>query len=271
MPIQKCPMCLETKNVVSSHLIPAKAYEYFHAPGAHPISISSKVVMGTDRQLQAYLLCLECEDRLNKGGEMWLLPLFATYEGSFPFYDLLTKVPPEASFEEGTAYFVSKNPAIQVDKLVHFGMGMFFKAAVHSWEGGKKEPMIEMGPYLESVRAFLIGKTGFPERMTLNVGVLPPPVKAISCSHPYRGSNTTCHNYLFYISGIEFALGVGKQIDLTARQACFASNPLHPIIVTDYSEDIRGNFNRVWKKAKKAKNLGKYMKNLKDASPNTAK
>lgn len=271
MPIQKCPMCLETKNVVSSHLIPAKAYEYFHAPGAHPISISSKVVMATDRQLQAYLLCLECEDRLNNGGEMWLLPLFATYEGSFPFYDLLTTVPPEASFEEGTAYFVSKNPAIQVDKLVHLGMGMFFKAAVHSWEGGKKEPMIEMGPYLESVRAFLMGKTGFPERMTLNVRVLPPPVKAISCSHPYRGSNTTCHNYLFYISGIEFALGVGKRIDCGARQVCFASNALHPIIVTDFSPDLRTHFNRVWKKAHKAKNLGKYMENLKGASPNTAK
>ena len=49
MPVQKCPLCLETKKVVSSHLIPAKVYEYFHAPGTHPISISSKVVMATDR------------------------------------------------------------------------------------------------------------------------------------------------------------------------------------------------------------------------------
>lgn len=260
MPIQKCPMCLETKNVVSSHLIPAKVYKYLHAPGTQPIAISSKVVMATGRQLQDDLLCLECEDRLNKGGEMWLLPLFATYEGSFPFYDLLTKVAPEARYPEGTIYFAAKNPAIEVDKLVHFGMAMFFKAAVHSWEGKKKEPLIELGPYLESVRAFLMGQTGFPERMTLTVGVLPPPVKAISCAYPYRGSNTTCHNYLFYISGIEFALAVGNQIDLTARQACFASNPQHPIIVLDYSEDLRGNFNRVWKKAHKAKNLEKYMK-----------
>lgn len=260
MPVEKCPMCLETKNVVSSHLIPARVYEYLHAPGTRPISISSKVTMGTGRQLQDYLLCPECEDRLNKGGEMWLLPLFATYEGSFPLYDLLTKVPPEASFPEGAAYYVSKNPAIQVDKIVHFGMGVFFKAAVHSWEGKKKEPMIELGPYLDSVRAFLMGETGFPERMTLNVGVLPPPVKAISCSYPYRGSNTTCHNYLFYVSGIEFALGVGRKIDAVARDACFASSPLHPIIVTDYTEDLRGNFNRVWKKAHKAKNLEKYMK-----------
>jgi hypothetical protein len=263
MPIQKCPLCLETKNVVSSHLIPAKMYKYLHAPGAHPIAISQEVVMATDRQLQAYLLCPECEDRLNKGGEKWLLPLLAQYEGPFPFYDLLTKVAPEASFEEGAAYFAASNPAIQVDKIAHFGMGMFFKAAAHSWRGGEKEPSIQLGRYLESVRTFLMGETGFPERMTLNVGVLPQPVKAISCSYPYRGSNTACHNYLLYICGIEFALGVGKRIDLEARQACFVSNPLHPIIVTDFSGDLRANFNRVWKKAHKAKNIEKYLKNLK--------
>src|SRR5260370_37989737 len=108
MTVQKCRLCLETKKVASSHLISAKVYEYFHAPGTHPISISSKVVMATDRQLQVYLLCSECEDRLNKGGETWLLPLLAQYEGPFPFYELLTKVPPDASFEEGAAYFVSK-------------------------------------------------------------------------------------------------------------------------------------------------------------------
>src|SRR5258708_19703183 len=120
MPVQKCPLCLETKKVVSSHLIPAKVYEYFHAPGTHPISISKDVVMATDRQLQAYLLCPECEDRLNKGGEMWLLPLFATYEGPFPFYDLLTKCKPDIVSPEGTGYAPSNNPPIEVAKIITF-------------------------------------------------------------------------------------------------------------------------------------------------------
>jgi hypothetical protein len=256
-------MCLETKNVVSSHLIPARVYDYLHGPGTHPIAMSSQIVMATDRELRWPLLCVDCEDRLNKGGEMWLLPLFATYEGLFPFYDLLTKCKPDSVAPEGIGYCASRNPAIEVDKMIHFAMGIFFKAAVHSWKGKTKEPMIELGPYAESVRTFLMDERGFPQRMTLNVGVLPPPVKAISCCYPYRGSNTACHNYLFYICGIEFALGVGNQIDLVARQTCFASNPLHPIIVTDYSEDLRGNFNRVWKQAKKAKNLEKHMKNPK--------
>lgn len=105
-----------------------------------------------------------------------------------------------------------------------------------------------------------MGEAGFPQWMMLTVGVLPPPVKAISCNYPYRGSNTACHNYLFYLCVIEFALAVGKKINDEARQLCFATSPLHPIFVTDYTEDLRGNFSRVWKQAHKAKNIDKYMR-----------
>jgi hypothetical protein len=155
-------MCLKTKNVVASHLIPARAYDYFRAPGAHPIALNSQVVMASDRELKFPLLCAECEDRLNKGGEMWLLPLFATYEGPFPFYDLLTKCKPDIVAPEGTGYAASKNPAIEVDKIIHFAMGIFFKAAAHSWKGDTKEPLIALGPYTESLRAFVMGEIGFP-------------------------------------------------------------------------------------------------------------
>jgi hypothetical protein len=45
-------MCLETKNVVSSHLMPGDIYDYMRAPGAHPIAMNSRVVMPSDRELQ---------------------------------------------------------------------------------------------------------------------------------------------------------------------------------------------------------------------------
>jgi hypothetical protein len=262
MPIQKCPLCLEEKQVLSSHLIPARVYDYMRAPDGHPIAMNSQVVMASDRELQFPLLCADCEDCLNKGGETWLLPLLATYEGSFPFHDLLTRLPPEEEFEGARGYYAVKNPEIQAEKVAHFAMGIFWKAAVHSWRGGKKGPLIELGPYAEKVRTFLRGETGFPEHMILTVGVLPKPVKYISCCLPYRGSNTGWFNYLLYMCGIEFALEVGKMIPAEAHPNCFAANPLRPILLFDFSEDIRINFNRVWKRAHKAKNLVTHMKNL---------
>ncbi len=260
MPIQKCPLCLQTKDVVSSHLMPARMYDYCRPPGGHSISISSDLVIESDRQLQDHLLCRECEDNLNKGGETWLLPLLAQYQGPFPFYDLLTKVHPDVVDGDRAGYAAAKNPEIHADKLIHFAMGVFWKAASHSWSGSRTEPMIDLGPYAEPIRTFLRGETGFPEHVALMIGVLPPPAQLISFHNPYRGSNTEWQNFLFYISGIEFSLLVGDAVEGTLRESCFASNPARPIVVFDFSKDIEGIIKQVWTNARKAKNVEKYLK-----------
>ena len=85
-------------------------------------------------------------------------------------------------------------------------------------------------------------------------------MQQISFHNPYRGSNAKWHNYLFYVPGIEFSLAVGQAVDATAREICFACNPWHPIIVVDFAPDIQGILKQVWKGARKAKNVEKYLK-----------
>lgn len=270
---QKCPLCLEVKPIVRSHLIPQAVYDYCRAPGGNPIFITSKLVLETSRQAQHPLLCKECEEILNKGGESWLMPLLAQHEGPFPFYDLVTKKPPAERSDVAVGYAAVDNPDIDVDKLVHFGMGVFWKAAIHSWRESETEPLIQLGPYLEPVRMFLKGETTFPERMIFNIGVVPPPVKNISFTYPYRGQNVEWHNYVFYVSGIEFTLGVGNKVNAEVRQSCFASNPIHMIIVTDeFSKGMVANFRDMWKGAHKARNVEKYLaKGFKGPNPLRAK
>jgi|HubBroStandDraft_4_1064222.scaffolds.fasta_scaffold15509_5 hypothetical protein len=262
MPIQKCPLCLDTKNVVSSHLMPAALYEFCTPPGGHPVAVTHEIALESDRQLQHDLLCVDCEKCLNRGGESWLLPLLARLDGPFAFHDMLVTVQPDIVDGDVKAYAAAKNPKIEVDKLVHFAMGVFFKAGVHSWSGSRTEPLIDFGPYTESIRTFLLGESGFPQRMVLMVGVLPPPVKDISFCYPYRGSNTKWFNYLFYACGMEFALGLGKGLTREARQSCIASNPLHPILVVDFTEVIHMNFGEALINARKAKNVEKWLKKL---------
>jgi hypothetical protein len=260
MPIQKCSLCREVKNVVSSHLMPARMYDYCRPPGGHPISISSDLVIESDRQLQDYLLCSGCEDSLNKGGETWLLPLLSRYKGPFPFYDLLTRYPPDVVDGDAAGYAAAKNPQIHCDKLIHFSMGVFWKASVHSWSGSRTEPMIDLGAYGEPIRTFLRGETGFPEHAALTIGVLPPPAQQISFHNPYRGSNAKWLNFLFYVPGIEFSLAIGDAVDATVRENCFACNPARPIIVVDFAPDIQEILKRVWADARKAANVEKYLK-----------
>ena len=258
---QNCPLCLETKPLVSSHLIPKRIYDYCRPPGGNPISFTSELVIETSRQLQDDLLCLNCEDILNKGGETWLAPLLAQYQGPFPFYEILAKYPPETNVNDVAVYAAARNPEIHVDKLIHFAMGVFWKAGAHSWSGSRSEPLIDLGDFSEPIRRFLRGETGFPDHAALTVGVLPSPVKQISFHNPYRGSNEQWMNFLLYIPGIEFSLSLGGAVDKTLRGGCFASHSAHPILAFDFSPDIREITKGVLEKAHKAKNVAKYLGN----------
>jgi hypothetical protein len=261
MPIRKCPLCLQEKPIIISHLMPAAIYDYCRGPAGHHITLTNTLVIETDRELQALLLCSDCDNDLNTGGETWLMPLLATFESTFPFHDVLTKVPPDIVEDNMAAYATARNPEIDAAKITHFAIGVFWKAAVHSWSGHRTDPMIDLGPYAEPLRKFLRGETGFPQHVALTIGVLPKDAAKglIAMTQPYRGSNRSWHNYLVYIPGIEFSISVGRAVNDAKRGECFATNPLHPIMVLDFSDDIRKVQKMMFGKAKVARNVRKYL------------
>lgn len=79
--------------------------------------------------------------------------------------------------------------------------------------------------------------------------MLPPEKAVIAFNMPIRRGQNPFRQFLFYIPGIIFILSVGNLISLEDKQACFFSNPLHPIIVADLSRNI---FEMVGKHTKKA-------------------
>lgn len=214
--------------------------------------------MSSGRELKHPLLCKECDGALSRDGEDWTLPLLATIEGKFSFYDILTRVPPDVEEPDLRGYAASRNPDIDFGKLSHFAIGVFWKASVHSWSGTRTEPQIDLGPYGEEIRKFLRGEAPFPRYVALTVGVTPPPVKDIAFCQPYLGSMKNCHFFMFYVPGIAFALSVGKGIG-DAKNNCFYSNPLHPIVVGDISSGIKSVFRTISAGAHKSQKLMKYL------------
>jgi hypothetical protein len=97
-------------------------------------------------------------------------------------------------------YAASHNPAIETKKLVHFAMGVFCKAWIHSWRGDSKEPAIQLGPYRESVRLFLRAEAPFPEHMRLVLGIQPREKALISFTVPYRSLARDWHAFTFVAS-----------------------------------------------------------------------
>jgi hypothetical protein len=229
MPIGKCRMCLHEKTLVRSHLMPAALYDYCRKGEHGPIKVGGGFVMPTDRQTQDYLLCEDCEDVLNTGGERWILDKLATWERTFPLYDLLTKVPPFFDEDGMVVYLAGQNPEIEVEKLTHFALGLFWKASVHSWRGDTTDPRIDLGPYSEEIRKWLRGQNAFPKYVYLVVVVEKPQKAQITMNDPYEGVRQGWRTHFVHVPGVLFMMALGKTVDDSVRTLSItnAGNPIN--------------------------------------------
>jgi hypothetical protein len=223
-------MCLLMKPVVQSHLIPASLYLHVTDGQSSPIRVGDGVVMPTDRQIRSYLLCLDCQDILSSGGETWVCPKLAWVDRSFPLYDLLKAAGGyivEAD-KEGLFWAV-KNPAIDVHKITHFAMGIFWKASVHSWKGGDSAPMIDLGCYEEEIRLWLRGEGAFPRNVTFNLVVSRPERAQLTIGQPVevpvRDVGRTWRHYRLYLAGAMFSINVGETIGLDEDELFLSRAP----------------------------------------------
>ena len=258
-----CPLCKKTKKIADSHFIPKAVYAYCRDSEGNTIVINPEFLGFSDRQIHTPLLCFDCEDILNKGGEAWLMPLLAEYDGKFPLHEMVTRLAPEITDGDADCYAAVRNSAIECEKLTHFAMGIFWKAAVHSWRRAKTEPVIELGAHREPVRTFLLGESVFPSHMALTVGILPAPTKLASFELPAREGQTDWHEFSFYIPGIKFVLAVGKSISPDVTNSCFTGNRGRPILVMNFSgpmyQRIRGELTSP-KNIEQFERLGKRIK-----------
>ena len=244
-----CKMCLKLKDLVLSHLMPRALYDLCRTKDSEPVRATSEVIMQTSRQTKDHLLCKNCEDILNKEGENWLLPKLAVFQGAFPLFDILKKFPPDIVDGDFCGYAAFRNPEINVKSIIHFGAGIFWKASVHSWRGGTKEPLIELGPYSEKLRQFLVGDGAFPEHVVLTVGLPPPSAALNTFVDPFELQPAGHKQYMFHIPGMHFSIAVGKAIRHELREMCFAKSPLHLIVVLDISDDIKKLYQQSTKRA----------------------
>lgn len=228
--------------MVSSHLYPRALYAYCRS-SVHesPMQVANDVVMLTDYQVQDYLLCLECEDILNKGGETWVNPKLATAKDGFPLYDLLMKGPAAFQDSMGGVYYAAENPHIDVKKLTHFAMGIFWKGAVHTWLVGRDKIKIELGPYAEPTRLWLRGERPFPSNVNLTLLMARPENTLVVLTGPTKQSTKRWHSFSLQVPGLLFTLHVGRVMDSEIKSCCLYEDAGHPIFVSD---DVMG---AVWK------------------------
>jgi hypothetical protein len=239
----ECKLCLKKRPLCKSHLIPRAVYALCRATKAknpNPFLLTYKFAMQSSRQVQIPLLCHDCEQLLCAKGEAWMVPQLARYGGPFPVLDTLIKSPALFIEPDFIAYVLAAIPAIRVPDLIHFFMGIFWKASVHPWAKARTEPWLSFGNQGEAIRQFLLGVADFPAQMALSVTVLPPPVTLIAFHIPYDtiGPDPTYH---LYISGINCTLWMGPNIPVEIVAGSI-HRPPHHLLVVDNAADITRKF-----------------------------
>jgi hypothetical protein len=228
----KCPGCLQTKPLVSSHLASRAIYDYVRTDDLHPIIVGG----------------------LNRGGEKWMVGKLCTVDRKFPLYDLLHEQAALFTDDDGETFATGTNPNVDVQRITHFALGIFWKASLYPWKFGA----ISLGPYEEPIRTWLRGETAFPQNVTLNV-ILSHPTKAqIIMNPPYETTVTPCHTYLFHVPGVLFGLSVGKQLPAAEKALCFYSTPEHFVVISDtLTKKVLGVNAQYFRESKKTKSFEK--------------
>ncbi len=252
-----CKLCLRPGNLQKSHLLPRALYRTSAGPGAGyrgVVLTTEKVALQTSRQVRDFVLCPECEQRMNKNGESYVMRLVDDGKG-FPLLDRLKLAMPLLETQT-LSVFSAKAVGIDTTKLGYFALSVLWKSSVHRWKIPGGTTSVSLGVYEEPVRKYLAGKTDFPSDVALLV---------IACND--FGSRGSSHlpaimwskgsrkMYSLLTRGIYFRVHVGSGITPAMRELCSVNSARKPILMRDCEDKMIDAYRPFFATAHIAKNL----------------
>jgi hypothetical protein len=239
--IGTCKLCLQNDVVLQdSHFLSKGIYKILRDEGARnkdPFLITKAAIVQTSRQLKRHLLCGPCEIRLNKGGENWVLRHCLQNDGRFLLAEKLAYAKPVMSAPENSTriYSAALVPGIDVAQISYFAASIFWRGSIYPWNDDGSIP-VQLGPFQERFRRYLMGEEPFPKHACLWVAVREG--KGIDrLTHVPMGARIgELHAYKFPMPGLAFTLLVSRNVPAKNRSICFDCGPGNPIIVTPVLE-----------------------------------
>jgi hypothetical protein len=165
-----CKLCLQPRILCKSHYLGRALHVLSRDDGKNAIVLTPKIITATPKQVWAHLLCAECEKRISRNGESYVLTLL-NRKNSFALLDLLNKATPMK--EEGALkVFSATDLGIDTDKLAYFALSIVWRGSVHDWKTIEGQTTgVPLGPYEERIRQYLAGEAWFPADVLVAVHV----------------------------------------------------------------------------------------------------
>ena len=236
-----CKLCLRNGvNLENSHFLPAGVYRILRddmEKNPNPWLLTAKGAVQTSQQMTARLLCRDCEQRLSRNGENWVLRNCLKRDGSFPMASVLASRAPDADSPASPTklYFASKIPEINIHALAYFAASVFWRGSIHPWNTDGSVP-VKLGELQEQFRLHLMGMDAFPRDCGLTVMVREGKETDRVTSPPYGGGPGTFQIYKFPMPGLAFWIIVGRDFPAHFLSTCFVHCDGNPIVVTSLIE-----------------------------------
>ncbi len=250
-----CKLCNKVRDLCKSHYMPRALFVHCGDDTLSPIVLTEKLILSTDRQVSAPLLCSACEQLFSKKGEEYTMTMVQRNSGRFTLLEILNaakRCRPEGEF---VAYFGRQLP-VDTDALAYFALSVAWRGAVHDWPTlGGQTTGVSLGQYLEPLRQYLLGEIAVPD------GVFVAVIAASdfgSRNHVFFPSQTknvpfTCISMLAL--GIWFDIFLGSDLPFELRRRCCVTSAKRPIFKADCDTRTFPAAKRLHKMARVAKNV----------------
>lgn len=217
MPVDVCKLCLEIKELQVSHLYPRALYNALRnedGGNPNPVLLTQDTEVQRSGQIKDYLLCRGCEQYLNRHGEHWVTR-FAFNGRTFRLRDILLNATPVEQTEDDklVPYAGREIPHVNMDKLIFFGLSLFWRASVHTWTLLDGEIHLPLGPDEEPLRHCLLGQAYIPNNMTMSVMVSGAgmPWRSFAAIGPLGDEGDAGERrYIIMLAGLNFMLVVNS-------------------------------------------------------------
>jgi len=255
MPMGQCKLCLQTRELQDSHLLPKALYKKSRYEGGgnpNPTLITSKAMVQTSEQMKDYVLCRDCEQLFNRNGERYVMSLVHA-RGRFPLLAALRSIKPASVSPFASHYDLKSLPAIDRAQLAYYALSIFWRASVHIWDKRERTtPVIDLGTNNEVLRKYLIGETGFPKEVVLMLVVCTDNLSQNSFFEPNKG-NPDMETYTFITRGLNFFMMLGEQVTDKTRKVCIINGERKMISVRTCEEKVVWAAQQLTAQHKKAK------------------
>ncbi len=211
-----CGLCrAQDVNLCYSDLLPKAVNRWIRlsmgdGENPNPVLVTRRIATTSNFRVAEYLLCPQCEDRFNKGGESWVLAHAYRGTDSFPMRAALATAPSIMKLSQASLIDARPIPQISLDKLVYFAASVFWRAGACRWRAVDHYKQEFLGPYQEKLRRFLLGQEAFPDRAALLINVSGNVKPHLGAIYPYSGRVNGTWQHRFAIPGLAFWLHLGN-------------------------------------------------------------